>query len=53
MDRGAWQATVHGVTRVAHNFVTKPPDIIDDLPRRTYIIYKLTTESPYPPSPSL
>ena len=25
MDRGAWQATVHGVTRVGHDLVTKPP----------------------------
>ena len=25
MDRGAWQATVHGVTRVRHDLVTKPP----------------------------
>ena len=25
MHRGAWQATVHGVTRVGHNLVTKPP----------------------------
>ena len=25
MDRGDWQATVHGVTRVRHNLVTKPP----------------------------
>ena len=24
MDRGAWQATVHGVTRVRHDLVTKP-----------------------------
>ena len=23
MDRGAWQATVHGVTRVRHDLVTK------------------------------
>ena len=23
MDRGAWQATVHGITRVRHNLVTK------------------------------
>ena len=23
MDRGAWQATVHGVTRVRHNQVTE------------------------------
>ena len=25
MDRGAWRATVHGVTRVGHNLMTKPP----------------------------
>ena len=25
MDRGVWQATVHGVTRVGHNLATKPP----------------------------
>ena len=25
MDRGAWRATVHGVIRVRHDLVTKPP----------------------------
>ena len=25
MDRGAWRATGHGVTRVGHDLVTKPP----------------------------
>ena len=25
MDRGAWQATVHGVARVGHDLVTKLP----------------------------
>ena len=25
MDRGAWWAAVHGVERVRHNLVTKPP----------------------------
>ena len=25
MDRGDWQATVHGVTRVGHDLATKPP----------------------------
>ena len=25
MDREAWQATVHGVTRVGHDLATKPP----------------------------
>ena len=24
MDKGAWQATVHGVARVTHNLATKP-----------------------------
>ena len=27
MDRGAWRATVHGVARVGHDSVTKPPSI--------------------------
>ena len=25
MDRGAWQATVHGISRVEHDLATKPP----------------------------
>ena len=25
MDRGAWRVTAHGVTRVRHNLVIKPP----------------------------
>ena len=25
MDRGAWQATFHGVARVRHNLATKSP----------------------------
>ena len=25
MERGAWQATDHGIARVGHNLVTKPP----------------------------
>ena len=25
MDRGAWWATVHGITRVGHDLATKPP----------------------------
>ena len=33
MDRGAWQATVQGVARVAHDLATKPP------PSPTYIQY--------------
>ena len=25
MDRGAWQAAVHGVARIGHNLASKPP----------------------------
>ena len=25
MDRGAWQATVHGVAKVGHDLATNPP----------------------------
>ena len=28
MDRGAWQATVHGVARVRHDLVTKERELI-------------------------
>ena len=28
MNRGAWQATVHGVTKVRHNLATKPHSVI-------------------------
>ena len=31
MYRGAWQATVHRVTRVRHNLVTKPPPVHDNV----------------------
>ena len=27
MDRGAWQAIVHGVARVGHDLATKPPPL--------------------------
>ena len=32
MDRGAWQATVHGVTRVRHDLATKPPPVVKNPP---------------------
>ena len=35
MDRGAWQATVHGVTRVGHGLVTKPPPLISKVPHQS------------------
>ena len=30
MDRGAWQATVHGVAGVGHDLETKPPPDLKD-----------------------
>ena len=32
VDRGAWWATVHGVTRVGHDLVTKPPPTVMRVP---------------------
>ena len=32
MDRGAWQATVHGVAGVGHDLTTKAPYIISGFP---------------------
>ena len=29
MDRGAWWATGHGVARVGHDLVTKPPLVMN------------------------
>ena len=46
MDRGAWQATVSGVTRVRHNLVTKPPpppytslDFVGSLPLLLFLLH--------------
>ena len=27
MDRGAWQATAHGIARVRHDLMSKPPPL--------------------------
>ena len=46
MNRGAWQATVHGIARVRHNLVTKPT---------TELLFLLPTSyiSDVPMTPSL
>ena len=31
MDRGAWQATIHGVARVGHDLTTNPPPLLYSL----------------------
>ena len=41
MDRGAWRATVHGVARVRHDLVTKPPI---PPPVKTLVIHATGTE---------
>ena len=38
MDRGAWQATVHGVTRVRHDLATKPPVVPELANQEMYIL---------------
>ena len=43
MDRAAWQATVHGVARVGHDFSTKPPPP----PLCDYICYLLGIQDFY------
>ena len=39
MDRGGWQAIVHGVARVGHDLATKPPKLIGNIDK---IILKVT-----------
>ena len=36
MDRGAWRATVHGITRVGHDLLTKPPPPPPPPPNHTW-----------------
>ena len=43
MDRGAWQATVHGAARVGHALVTKsppPPTTVIDQHRQLFVLHK-------------
>ena len=44
MDRGAWRVTVHGVARVRHDLVTKPPSpppayIGENIPHKPFAHY--------------
>ena len=41
MDRGAWWSTVHGVSRVGQNLVTKPPSVILLLIGKVYLFNRL------------
>ena len=40
MDRGAWQATVHGDTRVGHDLASKPSTTMSVLARGLPIVGK-------------
>ena len=39
MDRGAWQATVHGIARVSHDLATKPPPFLGQRVPRYLVKY--------------
>ena len=42
MDRGAWQATLHGVKRVGHDLATKPPHgEMSNIPHTAYLFLKI------------
>ena len=43
MDGGAWWAIVHGVSRVGHDLVTKPPPPVNITFQREKILYPFTT----------
>ena len=45
MDRGAWQATVHGVVSVRHDLATKPPRTEE---QRKRAVFSETHEIPQP-----
>ena len=51
MDRGAWQATVHGVSRVRHDWVTKPsPCTLNSLFSSIFWFLDMLPFHPIPPS---
>ena len=41
MGRGAWQDTVHGVTRVGHSLATKPPPFVCNIMQHICCLYFL------------
>ena len=48
MDRGAWRATVHGATRVAHNLATKPPTLVSKKGKTaTFLHFFLSAFKPF------
>ena len=44
MDRGAWQATVHGIARVGHDLETKPQSVFlsSFLPTLSFLSFSLS-----------
>ena len=45
MDRGAWRATVHGVTRNRHDLATKPPSLSFYYGNRHHFKHSLSSPS--------
>ena len=46
MDRGAWQATVHGIARVRYDLATKPPapHVTGAVLRTQFVLFHSTLE---------
>ena len=53
MDRGAWQATVHGVARVRHDSATKPPQAPRSSLYSWLHIFRTSREPSEPEKPNL
>ena len=60
MDRGAWQAIFHGITRVGHDLVTKSPPLVREMqscwdrePQKDSDIKCIEQFSPSPPRPEV
>ena len=47
MDRGPWQATVHGVIKVEHNLVTKQQLLKIKLRKTTEFVFTSTANEPF------
>ena len=48
MDRGAWQATIHGIARVEHDLETKPPPHLPGLQLPVPLTMWQATVNPHP-----
>ena len=47
MDRGPWQATVHGVIKVEYNLATKQQQLKMKLRKTTEFVFTSTANAPF------